>query len=72
MREKGYDACMRYIYLRLPEDCWDNLLETLEMDMESSMLDAKIQEEIAQALANTERIDNRGEVEALDSARGVK
>lgn len=60
------------IYLRIDEQHWNNLVETLEMDMESSMIDTDIQAEIEEALANVEVIDNKGEVEALDYARGVK
>lgn len=44
-------------YLRGPENAWDTLLETLNLDAESHMFDKKIRADIRRALSHVEYME---------------
>lgn len=45
-----------YVTVRLPQDAWDKLKETLELDSESSAFDPELRKEIREALDQVEHV----------------
>lgn len=50
---------MKWITVTLPEDNWDLIVETLEMDASSSVFDRELREQLRQALDSIVVIETR-------------
>ena len=46
-----------YVVLRMPQDSWDTLSETLEMDSESGSFDRDLRKDIRKALDSVEVLE---------------
>ena len=46
----------QYVVIRLPQDAWDKLTETLELDANSSAFDPELRKEIGEALDQVEYV----------------
>ncbi len=60
------------VTIRLPQETWEKLRETLELDAKSSAFDPKLREEIREALDQVEGVAEPISCPACGSRGGVK